>query len=137
MNARILRHETYRFGSGRAGRDFIINLNYDTAKPQKLQFHKNSSLFFCCILSCGSVIIILPYKGESMCKRCLFAFLAGAAAWNALSHFVIALFFNQQPIQLGTMVLTQNLNYLLGAISLAAVGLFLYLASDKQCACNV
>jgi hypothetical protein len=72
-----------------------------------------------------------------MCKRCLYAFLAGAAAWNALCHFAIALFFNQQPIQLGTMVLTQNLNYILGAISVGVVALFLYLASDKQCTCNV
>ena len=72
-----------------------------------------------------------------MCTRCIFAFLAGAAAWNALCHFAIALFFNQQPIQIGTMVLTQNLNYILGAISLAIVGLFFYLGSDKECTCNV
>ena len=71
-----------------------------------------------------------------MCNRCLLVFLAGAAAFHAVSHIALA-FTNLLPLTVWGITVTQNLNYLIIAGSVVVCALLLYLARDKQCDCGV
>jgi len=71
-----------------------------------------------------------------MCKRCLFVFLAGAAAFHAISHVFLG-FSSLLPLTVWGITVTSNLNYLIIAGSVALCALFLYLARDNKCDCSV
>jgi hypothetical protein len=62
-------------------------------------------------------------------------FLAGGAAFHAISHIVLA-FTDVLPITVWGIALTENLNYLIIAGSVALSALLLYLARYKQCDCG-
>ena len=71
-----------------------------------------------------------------MCNRCLFVFLAGAAAFHAVSHIILA-FSNLLPLTVWGVTVTANFNYIIIAGSVALSALLLYLARDKSCDCSV
>lgn len=71
-----------------------------------------------------------------MCQRCLLVFLAGAAAFHAVSHVFLA-FSSLLPLTVWGITVTPNLNYLIIAGSVALSALLLYLARDKKCKCGV
>jgi hypothetical protein len=71
-----------------------------------------------------------------MCNRCLLVFLAGAAAFHAISHIVLA-FSGLLPLTVWGITLTQNLNYVAIGGSILLCLFLLYLARDKRCDCGI
>lgn len=71
-----------------------------------------------------------------MCSKCLWVFLAGAAAMHTISHIVLG-YSPILPLNMWGITLTQNLNYAVIAGSALLTGLFLILARGCACECKV
>jgi hypothetical protein len=71
-----------------------------------------------------------------MCSKCLWVFLAGAAAMHTFSHIVLG-YSPLLPLNMWGIALTQNLNYAVIAGSALLTGLFLFLARGYSCECKV
>jgi len=71
-----------------------------------------------------------------MCSRCLWVFLAGAAAMHTVSHIVLG-YSPFLPINMWGIIVTQQVNYGVIAGSALLTALFLYLARGSSCECTV